>query len=584
MKFSKLVFILILVASFAIRFWEIDKAPPALYWDEMDVGYQAYSFLKTGKDYFGNSFPIYFHSFADFRTPLFIYSTIPFVALLGLNEYSVRLPSVIFGVLSVVLLYFVFKELIGDDKWAWVPALFFAFSPWQIQYSRIAFELSLMIMLFLIGLLGFLKGLKNPKWMLLWAIGFGLSAWTYSTAKLFIPLFSLGLILVYYPVLKKRSRKIILTALVIFCVLLFPILFSNFFGGGGQRFSEISIFTDPTIETEINNYRLKQGLSAGPNFEAGLKTRFIDKLIYNKPLFLFNSFSSNYLTAISSEFLFLEGDPNLRHSPYGIGQLYRVEILLLLLGIAFLILTYKKNSKTGILLSFWIILAILPSALTREGGNHASRLFFLSPALILILSLGFLFVISKLSKRFATLFLLVYFLLFSCQVIIFAGNYFGAYKLDGAVSFQYGFQQAAKKADELKGSYDRVILDDNNTTPLMAYLFESQFDPQKFQRLLSSIDTKLPYDIEARKIDNLYFTNPISRNWFGFITNNKWEGKNLLITSANQMIERDPKKLSKDLGLHAKLIDVIYYPDNLPAFYLIEMPHPDFKLETPSLE
>ena len=43
-----LIFITLLGAFF--RLYKLDKFPPALFGDEVDVGYQAYSILKTGKD------------------------------------------------------------------------------------------------------------------------------------------------------------------------------------------------------------------------------------------------------------------------------------------------------------------------------------------------------------------------------------------------------------------------------------------------------------------------------------------------------------------------------------------------------
>ncbi len=64
---------LILVLALFLRIWQLDRVPPSLFGDELDVGYQAYSILKTGRDYMGNFLPIDIQSFAEYRTPLFIY-------------------------------------------------------------------------------------------------------------------------------------------------------------------------------------------------------------------------------------------------------------------------------------------------------------------------------------------------------------------------------------------------------------------------------------------------------------------------------------------------------------------------------
>ena len=107
-QFHKIILTVILLFAFLSRIVLIQSSPPALYIDEIDVGYQAYSILKTGKDYFGNNLPIAIHSFADYRAPLLIYLDIPFVAILGLNSLAVRLPSMIFGTLSIFAFYLLF--------------------------------------------------------------------------------------------------------------------------------------------------------------------------------------------------------------------------------------------------------------------------------------------------------------------------------------------------------------------------------------------------------------------------------------------------------------------------------------------
>jgi len=101
----------IVILASLLRFYDIDKLPNGLHWDEQDTGYQAYSLLKTGKDYFGNTLPLFPHSFADFRTPVFIYSSVPIVKFFGLTPFSVRVISAVSGILSVILIFYLAREL-----------------------------------------------------------------------------------------------------------------------------------------------------------------------------------------------------------------------------------------------------------------------------------------------------------------------------------------------------------------------------------------------------------------------------------------------------------------------------------------
>jgi len=55
MKTEKTTLFLLLILFLAtfLRFWQLDVVPPELFGDELDIGYHAYSLLKTGKDYYG---------------------------------------------------------------------------------------------------------------------------------------------------------------------------------------------------------------------------------------------------------------------------------------------------------------------------------------------------------------------------------------------------------------------------------------------------------------------------------------------------------------------------------------------------
>ena len=90
---SKWLLITILVIAGFLRLWRVGSNPPGLTPDEAALGYNAYSILKTGRDEFGTKLPIIFKSFGDYKPGLYVYLDTPFVAAMGLNEFSTRLPS-----------------------------------------------------------------------------------------------------------------------------------------------------------------------------------------------------------------------------------------------------------------------------------------------------------------------------------------------------------------------------------------------------------------------------------------------------------------------------------------------------------
>lgn len=132
-KYRLLIIILILAA--VLRFYRLGSYP-ALNADEAAIGYNAYSLIQTGMDEHGHSWPVHFQSFNDYKPGLYFYLVLPFVKFIGLNEWAVRIPNAIFGVATVLLIYFLVKELFESEKTAIIAALFLAVSPWHLHFSR----------------------------------------------------------------------------------------------------------------------------------------------------------------------------------------------------------------------------------------------------------------------------------------------------------------------------------------------------------------------------------------------------------------------------------------------------------------
>ena len=105
----------IVVFAAAIRFYQISSLPVSLYWDEVSTGYNAYSIATTGKDEFGISMPLLFKAFNDYKMPVNIYLSALPIKLFGLNELSVRFTSAFFGTLTVLITFFLVKEIFTKE-------------------------------------------------------------------------------------------------------------------------------------------------------------------------------------------------------------------------------------------------------------------------------------------------------------------------------------------------------------------------------------------------------------------------------------------------------------------------------------
>lgn len=569
---AKTVLIVILLLAAFMRIWDIDKVPVSLMADELDLGYQAYSFLKTGKDYFGNPFPIHFQSFPEWKTPLYIYSSVPTVAMFGISPLGVRLPSVVFGIVSVWFFYLLIKLMTNNWKIASLGALLLTVSPWHLQYSRAAFEVMEMFMLYLGGLYFFLRGLKNSKWLVLSAIFLALTPWAYSTAKLFLPLTILALIIIWKKQLLALPRKHLVFAFIAFLVVVLPITWSTVFGGGTTRFSYISIFTDPTIAPEIDFARFMDArVRSGGEAVVGTRVTFEDKLFHNKVLMWGEELTSNYLKSFSTEFLFIKGDTNLRHSPEEIGQFYRFEVIFVLLGIFFFVKTVDEKIKIFVL--FWTIFAPLSSILTRDGGAHATRLLLLLPPLLIFITFGVYYTWEKLKAGWPrALFVLVYFSVLIASVLSYQHIYWVHYPWDSERWWHAGWEEAIKTAVAEGNNYDKVVMSTKADPPLIFFLAWSEYDPAVFQKSYPLKEVDLDGFKKVTRLGKYYFGETdgslssdgiISVEDIGQLLD-----ENTLYVASEREVEVDlihnPDKKPKDLVI----LKSIAYPSGKPAFYL----------------
>ncbi len=87
--------------SILVRLIGFGTVPPELNRDEAALGYNAYSLIHSGKDEWGTPYPIVFRSFGDYKLAGYIYALIPGIKLFGLSIETVRLPSMIGGILLV---------------------------------------------------------------------------------------------------------------------------------------------------------------------------------------------------------------------------------------------------------------------------------------------------------------------------------------------------------------------------------------------------------------------------------------------------------------------------------------------------
>lgn len=199
-RFYLLSIFLILLVAFILRTYKLSEIPSSLYWDEVDLGYQARSLLETGKDYRGVNSPFFISSFnSTNRTPIPVYMTAISTFIFDKPELQVRMAPAMMGALIVGLTMW-FVWLLTEKKLAViVTGLVMAVSPWQLQFGRMGFEANSSGVFFLLFLVCFYSWLKSKR--ILWFYSFivvgSLSIYTYRTMSMIAPLSFISLILIY---------------------------------------------------------------------------------------------------------------------------------------------------------------------------------------------------------------------------------------------------------------------------------------------------------------------------------------------------------------------------------------------------
>ena len=565
--FSKtkiVLIVIVLVASF-LRFYKLTVNPPSLFGDEADLGYQAYSILKTGKDYQGNFMPIHFHSLAEWRTPLYLYAAVPTVAIWGITPLGVRVPAAIFGILGVLAMYFLIKEITKSEQVGLLSSALLALSPWDLQYSRAGFEVTQMIFLFIVGLWLFLVSLKKPKWLWLSVVCLVLTPWVYSTAKFFTPFLLVFLFFLYFKEILSISKKYLFYAAIAGLIVGIPIAYSSLFGGGAQRFNYISIFADPTTEANIGASRQEAARIRGEE-GTGISPSLTDRLVYNKFTYWGDNFLKNYLSAFSTNFLFVKGDPDLRQS-IGIGEMYRIEIIALLFGLIFFFANKKENTKAKSLVAFWLIVGAVPASLTVDGGNHATRLILLLPFLIFLVSYGWVKVTDLFSGKNRRIVIAMISILYLISVFFYLHEYYTAYTWNSERWWHYGWGPAITEIKSIDSNYDKVIISMSGEPAWIFFAAYYEYPPAVWQSQYPiGRDVDVPGFGKISHTGKFYFGTPDPKiQIYGL--GQYIDSKTLYLANAKEMganLIMEPGRVPNGL----RLIKAIPFPSGEPAFYL----------------
>ncbi|MBI2623346.1 MAG: glycosyltransferase family 39 protein [Candidatus Liptonbacteria bacterium] len=397
---AKILLVLIILLAGFFRFYDFVSTPPGLYPDEAMNGNNALEALRTG------DFKVYYPE-NNGREGLFINIQAAFLDFFGVNEpWVLRLPSAIFGLLTVLGIFFLTRELFrenpklqdsnskqitnvqklkGSEIWklgfgnsevALFASFLMATSVWHIIFSRIGFR-AIMAPFFIVWTIYFLLRAfhNNSKFhipnSIFGGVLFGLGMYTYIAYRVSPVL--IFIIILWYWRSAPESRKRIFHASCFFILASFIVALplglyylnnpADFLG----RTAQVSVFSSPTPLRDLGSNILK---TTG----------------------MFN----------------FEGDGNWRHNFAGRPELFWPVGIFLLAGLTLGIrAVFKKPSSSFsfLILFSWAFLAALPVFISNEGLPHALRAILMIPPVIILAAAGGIALYNSIKKRTPSFFL-----------------------------------------------------------------------------------------------------------------------------------------------------------------------------------
>ena len=495
---TTLVFFLFVI-GFTIRIVNLSY-PQVVSFEEASRGYISYSISLIGRDDNGQKYPILFKSLTNYPPPLPIYFSTIFIKFFGLNSFGLRFLGAILGSLSIIIFFIISYFLIQNTSslpqkekslFPFLAAFLLTFSPWHIFISRHDLNLTETLFFSLVLSLLIIFFLLTQKKFLIWLASLTILANIFSSYYSLFPLFFLLFFLKLVGLIKIRHLAILI---IPFFIIISLIIFNKEY----RKFLiNNSVYHETLLFWEIEPRRQQ-------DTEKGL--RFLARPLHNKATYLLEYLGKKYVNYFDPEFLASPQLTGFKEHTKRIPKIFFWEIPLFLIGVYYFFIFSKEFSSKKIFLFLLLFLAILPfeNLFWKENFLKKEMIFFL-PIFYFFLALGLIKVVLKLKSKKLALFFFVlggmFFYSFGYLTII---KIYTNPKSWTEARDEIYFQ-LFKRLDQIKESYQKIVITDIFGQPQTFALFYLKYPPQKY------LDTK-----EAAGFDKNYLTRIDSFGKFQF--------------------------------------------------------------------
>lgn len=358
------LFVLLAVLAVAVgfRLYGLHQAPPGLYPDEAMVGNEAIQAWETGH------FQV-FYPYNNGEEGLYAdLAAIP-IHFLGNTAFALRLTSAIAGVLTVLGTYFLTRLLFDNWEIAAMAAFLMATGFWHVNFSRIGFRAILAPLMAVWMLYYLIKGMRTHR------------LWHWGLAGLF-----LGLGMYTYIAFRIMPLVIALVILTYWFAVRLVFLHERYTYTRRQFWGNIAMLVGVAILVSLP---LVSYFIAHPGTFSGRTSQLS---VFSGP-HPWGQLAENYVRMLGM--FFITGDHNWRHNIAGspvlfwpVAALFAAGFIRSFLKMGRTMRTHGHPSTVQVLLVSWILLGILPAALTNEGVPHALRSLLVAPAVYILAAEG----------------------------------------------------------------------------------------------------------------------------------------------------------------------------------------------------
>lgn len=435
----QLLFVFIMISAAFVRLILFGSHPAGLNQDEASIGYEAWSVMNFGVDRNGASLPVHFIAWGSGQNVLYAYLSMPFIAIFGLNVFSVRIVNLIFSLVSVAVIYLLVSRFKGRRYGFYAMALAAA-SPWNIMLAHWGLESNLFPAMFLLSIWTLALSTEKKKLIYLSAFLFALTMYSYGSAYLVITIFAVAAY-IFFIVKKLVPIKSLLISAVVFIIFSFPI----------YLFMIVNVFNLDTIK--LGAITIPHTFGERISAQGGVTFNKIVENIYNH--------------------LVLQSDGISRNALPIYGCIYVISLPFTIVGI---VKSTKKLIKERKVFDFLLLDAFISSLLLFAYYNapNINRVNSIYLPMIIYTAIG-LGDLLKNRKQIISV-LAAYAIMFSG----FSAQYFGdVYKESIATEFYESFGEAVDKADFIANGND-IYVTANVNMPYIYVLFYEQPNPSDF--------------------------------------------------------------------------------------------------------